>query len=288
MKYFSIVEVALVDRRDERQRVHVLEHGARRVVDDAPGAVAPRQAGDRRDSRAPSATSLIVKSNSLPATKSIAVDAPRLPAGSTATFAPIRPALRSGLTAFIASIVLMSDANDGADVCRTARSNSRARARTSASVMPCGGASISLLPRPAPPAARATSDTRTSGSRGAPGSASRRRRRIRRTKAPAGTAYASCVLDSPSRQQRAVGAHPIAVAAPTHDADEKARDIDREGNQVARGTEPPATSSARPKYDQPARCRTRRQAIGRGDRDDAGAPEIRQIAHREAQTAADA
>ncbi len=45
----------------------------------------------------PSATSLIVKSNSLRATKSIAGEASRLFSGSTATLAPIRPILRLGI-----------------------------------------------------------------------------------------------------------------------------------------------------------------------------------------------
>ena len=94
----------------------------------------------------PSAISLMVKSNSLPATKSITFDALRLPAGSTATLAPMKPALRSGLTDFMASTALMSEAKDGADVCRTAKSKSRAMGATSASLRPCGGASTSLLP----------------------------------------------------------------------------------------------------------------------------------------------
>ena len=43
-----------------------------------------------------------------PATKSTAFDAERLPAGSTATLAPMKPALRSGLTDFMASIAMKS------------------------------------------------------------------------------------------------------------------------------------------------------------------------------------
>src|ERR1700721_466147 len=45
----------------------------------------------------PSATSLMVKSNSLRATKSSAVVALRLFSGSTATFAPMKPILHVGL-----------------------------------------------------------------------------------------------------------------------------------------------------------------------------------------------
>ena len=40
------LEVALVDRRNKRQRVHVFEDGAGLVVDDAPGGVAIRQPED--------------------------------------------------------------------------------------------------------------------------------------------------------------------------------------------------------------------------------------------------
>ncbi len=70
----------------------------------------------------PSATSLMVKSNSLRATKSIAGDAFRLSSGSTATFAPIMPIFRLGLSALSASAVRTSDENDGVEVCITTRS----------------------------------------------------------------------------------------------------------------------------------------------------------------------
>src|ERR1700691_4515510 len=94
----------------------------------------------------PSATSLMVESNSLRATKSIKGDALRLPAGSTATLAPTSPALSDGLADFSALMVAMSEAKDGADVCSTARSKSCAREVICASLMRCGGASISVLP----------------------------------------------------------------------------------------------------------------------------------------------
>ncbi len=74
------------------------------------------------DRSRPSATSLMVKSNSLRATKSISGDPAMLPFGSTATLAPTRPAFRFGFTAFSASIILTSEAKDGVEVCRTARS----------------------------------------------------------------------------------------------------------------------------------------------------------------------
>src|SRR5579871_4441865 len=40
------LQVALVNRRDERQLIHVLEDGARRIVPDFSGGVAIREAGD--------------------------------------------------------------------------------------------------------------------------------------------------------------------------------------------------------------------------------------------------
>ena len=55
------------------------------------------------DQARPSATSLIVKSNSLRATKSTAGASTRLWSDWTATFAPISPTFRLGLAAFIAS-----------------------------------------------------------------------------------------------------------------------------------------------------------------------------------------
>ena len=70
----------------------------------------------------PSATSLMVKSNSLRATKSTARPAIRLFSGSTATLAPMKPILMSGLIALIISAVFTSDLNDGVEVCITTRS----------------------------------------------------------------------------------------------------------------------------------------------------------------------
>src|SRR5258706_14886343 len=76
----------------------------------------------------------------------MAFDALKLHDGSTATCATMNPALSVVLTAFMASIALMSDAKDGADVCRTTKSKPRAVDATSASLGPCAGASTSLLP----------------------------------------------------------------------------------------------------------------------------------------------
>src|SRR6266508_4666489 len=55
--------------------------------------------------RRPSATSLMVKSNSLRATKSTAGAASRLFSGSTATLAPMKPILMSGLAVLIFAAV---------------------------------------------------------------------------------------------------------------------------------------------------------------------------------------
>ena len=70
----------------------------------------------------PSAISLMVKSNSLRAAKSISGEAFREPAGSTATLAPTRPIFRSLLASLSALMVATSEANDGAEVCSTTRS----------------------------------------------------------------------------------------------------------------------------------------------------------------------
>jgi hypothetical protein len=70
----------------------------------------------------PSAISLMVKSNSLPATKSIAAELARLACGSTATLAPTKPALRRGFAALSASTTRTSEAKDGVEVCSAARS----------------------------------------------------------------------------------------------------------------------------------------------------------------------
>ena len=92
-----------------------------------------------------SATSLIVKSNSLRATKSITGPSRREPSASTATLAPIMPIFSAGLAAFIASAHFTSEAKEGTEVCSTARSKSFTMASTSASVCLCGGASIRRL-----------------------------------------------------------------------------------------------------------------------------------------------
>src|SRR5262249_59830241 len=69
----------------------------------------------------------------------------RLPAGSTATLAPTNPALSAGFAALSALTASTSEANEGADVCSTARSQSRAFSAIRASLKRCGGEPINLL-----------------------------------------------------------------------------------------------------------------------------------------------
>ena len=90
---------------------------------------------------------------------------------------------------------------------------------------------------PAPPAGPARSDTRTSGSRASPGSASRRRRRTRRTTAGAGTGSSSCRLVP-------LDTHPPArldaeqLVAPQHAAPAEATDKHRKRQNIAQRQQP--------------------------------------------------
>jgi hypothetical protein len=70
----------------------------------------------------PSAISLMVKSNSLPATKSMASDASTDASGETATCAPTKPSRMPGFSAFRASATLTSAGKDGVLVCSTTSS----------------------------------------------------------------------------------------------------------------------------------------------------------------------
>src|SRR5258708_2367095 len=88
----------------------------------------------------PSATSLMVKSNSLRATKSTACPAMRLFSGSTATLAPMNPIFTSGLIALIISAVFTSDLKEGVEVCITTRSRFLSSGTMSSKFRPCGGA----------------------------------------------------------------------------------------------------------------------------------------------------
>ncbi len=74
------------------------------------------------DQSRPSATSLMVKSNSSRATKSSAEQASRLCIGSTATLAPTRPIFRSGFRSRSICTVLMSESKEGVEVCITTMS----------------------------------------------------------------------------------------------------------------------------------------------------------------------
>ena len=94
----------------------------------------------------PSATSLMVKSNSLRATKSIAPEAASVASGSTAALAPIMPIFRLGLSALSASAVFTSLEKDGVDVCITTSSRLAASGAMSGNLSRCGGASMSLEP----------------------------------------------------------------------------------------------------------------------------------------------
>ena len=94
----------------------------------------------------PSAISLMVKSNSLRATKSIGAPWVRLSAGCTATLAPTKPIFSAGLASFSAAATFTSAANEGVEVWITHSSCWRAAATTDASPIPAGGASISRLP----------------------------------------------------------------------------------------------------------------------------------------------
>ncbi len=97
-----------------------------------------------RSSR-PSAISLIVKSNSLRATKSIGAPLTRLSSGCTATLAPTMPISSDGLASFSIAATLTSEAKEGVEVCITTMSRSRMSSRIGSMPIRAGGASISRL-----------------------------------------------------------------------------------------------------------------------------------------------
>ena len=180
------LQVALVDRRDEGQRVHVLEDRPR-----------PRCGGWRRRRRASDSPTMSVQILAVGdfldgEIEFIAGDEIERRARlsgcrrrSTATLAPIRPTLSFGLAALSASMHFTSEAKDGAEVCRTDQIEILGLRDDLGELVLCGGASISLAvldqrgglgqPGRIPERARF---------RAAPDSASRRRRRNRRRKAP--------------------------------------------------------------------------------------------------------
>src|SRR5262249_9802118 len=82
----------------------------------------------------------------LRATKSIAGDAFRLASGSTATFAPIMPIFKLGLSALRASAVLTSTENDGVEACSTTRSRLTASGLVSWDLSRWAGRAISFEP----------------------------------------------------------------------------------------------------------------------------------------------
>src|SRR6201996_7939102 len=98
------------------------------------------------DHSAPSASSLMVKSYSLRATKSSAAHASMLSTGSTATLAPMKPILAGGVSGRVIVAVLQSDLKDGVEVWITMKSWDFTSASMSLKERLCGGASISLEP----------------------------------------------------------------------------------------------------------------------------------------------
>src|ERR1700760_1448108 len=96
------------------------------------------------DQSAPLASSWIVKSYSLRATKSSAAQASMLSTGSTATLAPMKPILAVGLMARIMVAVLQSDLKLGVEVWMTISSWAFTSASMSAKDRLCGGASMIL------------------------------------------------------------------------------------------------------------------------------------------------
>src|SRR5689334_23271363 len=98
------------------------------------------------DQSAPLASSWMVKSYSLRATKSSAAQASMLSTGSTATLAPMKPILEVGLRSRIIADVRQSDLKLGVEVWMTINSCAFTSASMSLKDRLCGGASISLEP----------------------------------------------------------------------------------------------------------------------------------------------
>ena len=138
------IQVALVDRRDEGQVVHVFQdRPVRRVLDLAVG-VAEGEAEDRLP--IPPVGHFLDGEVEFIARGEI--DDRRGfegPWASTAALAPINPAFSPGFAALSAAIVFTSEAKEGVDVCSTTKSKFLASATTSARDVRWGGASISLL-----------------------------------------------------------------------------------------------------------------------------------------------
>src|SRR5579871_6686163 len=98
------------------------------------------------DQSAPLASSWMVKSYSLRATKSRAAQASMLSTGSTATLAPMKPILAVGLMARIMAAVLQSDLKLGVEVWMTISSCALTSSSISLKDRLCGGASIRRAP----------------------------------------------------------------------------------------------------------------------------------------------
>ena len=88
----------------------------------------------------------MAKSNSAPATNSIAGEAASADSRATATWAPTKPMRSDGFASRSASATFTSCAKDGALVWSTARSYCRASGSTSSRLRPAGGASTRREP----------------------------------------------------------------------------------------------------------------------------------------------
>jgi hypothetical protein len=142
---FDRIQIALVDRRDHGEHIHVLHHLAVLVADDGAIGRAPGDAVDFGQGL-PSARSTQVKSYSSRHTRSMALQAFRLFSSSIITLAPTKAIWMFGLRALISSAVRMSWPKLGVEVCRMTRSRSSNSCAISSQERSWAGASISLDP----------------------------------------------------------------------------------------------------------------------------------------------
>ena len=124
-------EIALVDRGDERQFIHVVQDRPLLVVDDAARSIA---VGQPLDAGEVAALGHLLDGE----VELVAADEVELFAGLQAAGRIDR--------ALSASAVRTSEENEGVDVCITTRSRLVASGATSSNLSRCGGASISFEP----------------------------------------------------------------------------------------------------------------------------------------------
>ena len=198
----------------------------------------------------PSATSLMVKSNSLRATKSTAPAAMRLFSGSTATLAPMKPILTSGLIALIISAVLhvrLEGRGGGVHHHEIAvldlRYDVLERQAVRRRVDQLRALDQSRRLR------QPGRDTRRSAPRASSGSGRRRRRRSRRMTADAGTGFSLRQILQ-KRVNGSITSDPIAVVPPVHAAsgetpspESQAESVPERQHQKVRGA--PSSACAR-------------------------------------------